>query len=221
MIQCFWDIFNLYTIDEREQAFGGAAGYSKYYGSLDAFHDTDVGLHEISGAKERLPLLSCIGFMQALITQQNAVLNLGKIFDVELDFGTDPILSRHRLLRHRIAGHPHFESGKVSTFFPSDMRGADWFEVAFYGDEEEKSLVVRVNEFILEHRTALRQYVEQVLLAAEEVEFVMFERSPFETCQNGEVVERGELRWRAFNKNLNKRIGPSKLSITTFTPSLE
>lgn len=221
MLQHFWDMFGLYSIHHRTKVFGGEQGYSKLYGALDAFHDTELGLFELSGTKNKIPLLSCVGFLQALVTQQNIVISLGHIFNLQFDFRQDPVLSRHRLLRNRIAGHPHQSDGKVSSFFPSNSRGKDWFEVVFYGDEDEKSIVIRVDDFILEHRNSLKIYVEKISLAAEEVEFGMFQNLPFETRQNGQLVERGEMRWRSFKSFTNENISPREFSITTFSPSPE
>lgn len=200
-------MFSQYTVEELYEAFGGEDNYSIFYGALDAWFDTEDALLEVINRKGSLPMLSNMGLMVALRTQQNAVHKISKVLGGEISLISCEAGRRIRKLQSRVL-HPEYNNENVSTFFPVSSSNHEGFEVAFYGDENSMGTFVKYDDILEDHEAVITGIEERILQSAEEVEFKMYQENPRDTLIGGQLINRGDNRYRAFKQKCEELMPP-------------
>lgn len=116
--QRYWDELSLTNLDKRIQTLGGSSHYGLFYSALDSIQDMDGALHEFSQISRKPTQLECLGFMQALVTLQDAVMELSNVMKLNWRPSNTPELQEIRDIRNRVVGHPVIaKHGDNSTSF--------------------------------------------------------------------------------------------------------
>jgi len=188
-----WDVFNLYSVDVRSKYLGSDHNYDHYYSALDSIQDMSGALYEFSSIQRKPTLLECLGFLQCLVIQQDAVLLLSKIFGLTWDYDAETELVQIRDVRNRVVGHPNkaAKRGPKSTaFFPSQTVCEVSFEAVIQFKDKWKTESINFTNYLTRNEKALCQQLEKILSAAIRVEKKMFKQQPYETYIGGVKQER-------------------------------
>lgn len=183
-----WDVFNIYSVEVRSKFLGSEYDYSLYYSALDSIQDMEGALYEFSNLKRKPTLLECLGFLQSLFIQQDAVLILSKIFNLDWDFGSEVELQYIRNIRNRVVGHPNEARHKkpISTsFFPSNNITKKEFEATIQFEDNWETVNVNFKEYVSKNDIALTRQLLKVLNKAQELEKKMFNQQPYKTSVDG------------------------------------
>jgi len=135
--------------------------WSKFWGCLDTLRDMDEAIFELLKLKRKPTRLECIGFLQALVSQQDAVFHLSKCIGLEWKPSHADALEVIRDLRNRVTSHSawaerHKDGPSTSMLNWHDIRKGG-FKAVVYRDNKDK-------EFPLYEDVEFRDFVGQNLI---------------------------------------------------------
>lgn len=153
--------------------------WCKFWGCCDTLRDVETAFHELL-TLERMPtMLECIGFLQALVTQQDAIYHLSaSVGSSDWRPTSHESLKRIRDLRNRISAHAAWSdrsrgANSSSMLSYSDIR-ADGFKAVVYlhPAKEQDSIYedIDFSGFIKENESALLPQIEKLLDAMNQSE---------------------------------------------------
>lgn len=102
---------------------------SKFWGCLDTLRDMDESILELLSLRRKPTRVECIGFLQVLVSQQDAIFHLSKCIDLEWKPSSLDTLETIRDLRNRITSHSawsdrHKDGASTSMLNWNDIRKA-------------------------------------------------------------------------------------------------
>jgi hypothetical protein len=199
IIQELQDMFSLYSTETRIENLNGEINYSLFYSALDSLDDVNDGFVDFLRRDMKPSIIDCLGFMQGLYIQQDAVCILSKVFGLEYKIWDDEEVSSIRNLRNRICGHP-VKAGQHRTFstsfFTRRNRSKEGFEVVIQYNDKWRPKKINFEETLSKNKIALSKQLLKIRDKAEKFEEKMFKLEHVETWINGVKQKKREKTWR-------------------------
>jgi len=115
--------------------------WSKFCGCIDTLKDMDNALQELLNIKRKSTMAECIGFLQILFSQQEAIKNFSESVGLTWNPFDNPVLGKIRDIRNRVTHSAWAELGKdgpsTSILNHYDIR-VGGFEVVIYRDKDSE-----------------------------------------------------------------------------------
>ena len=145
--------------------------WSKFWGCLDTLRDMDEAILELLSLKRKPTRLECIGFLQALVSQQDAIFHLSKCLELEWKPSSIQALEVIRDLRNRITSHSawsdrHKDGASTSMLNWNDIRNGG-FKAVVYRDNKDKEFPlyedVEFGDYVGENLINLQPQIIRIL----------------------------------------------------------
>ena len=145
--------------------------WSKFWGCLDTLRDMDESIFELLRLTRKPTRVECIGFLQLLVSQQDAVYHLSKCVGLEWKPTNNETLEIVRDLRNRITSHSawsdrHKDGASTSMLNWSDIRKGG-FKAVVYRDIHDKDFPlcedIEFEHFVQSNLGSLKPQILRIL----------------------------------------------------------
>ena len=157
--------------------------WSKFWGCLDTLRDMDDSILELLELSRKPTRLECIGFLQVLVSQQDAIFHLSKCVGLKWKPSHSAALETIRDLRNRITSHSawsdrHKDGASTSMLNWSDIQKGG-FKAVLYRENKDKDFplyeVVEFEKFVQDNLTNLRPQIIRILKKMKNTEATLHE----------------------------------------------
>lgn len=149
--------------------------WSQFYGCLDSILDTLTGLSGLLSSNRNVTILECYGFLQALVTQQDAVRYLSNSIGLT-DWNPDgqKCLKKIRNSRNKICAHSAWSDrgeGGISTSVIGlgDLAKGSFLSHIYYENKME-TVTVNFDSYISDNRKPLETQMRKISKKMDELE---------------------------------------------------